>query len=83
MEDFAGAVIGIAVGGVLLSALKVFFSLVWDVIKIAISGQFWCIDDFINNLEHNCSNCKMSNYHHLEFFYYINYLRKDIGIYCI
>lgn len=31
---------GAAVGGVFLSAMKVFFSLVWDVIKIAVSGNF-------------------------------------------
>lgn len=36
---FADTVIGIAVGGVLLSVLKVFFPLVWDLIKIAFAGQ--------------------------------------------
>lgn len=33
-------VIGAGIGGVFLSAAKYFFSLLWDVIKIAISGQF-------------------------------------------
>lgn len=32
--------IGAGIGGVFLSAAKYFFSLLWDVIKIAISGQF-------------------------------------------
>lgn len=32
--------VGAGIGGVFLSAAKYFFSLLWDVIKIAISGQF-------------------------------------------
>lgn len=76
---FVGAIIGLAVGGVLLSALKVFFSLVWDVIKIAVSGQFGVLTIFsiiwnILVLIVKCIITTVSNT-----IYYITYLKRTSG----
>ena len=76
---FAGAVTGIAVGGVLLSALKVFFSLVWDVIKIAFSGQFgWLtVLSIIWNILVLIVKCLITTVSNT--IYYISYLVKTSG----
>ena len=75
----AGAVIGLAVGGVLLSALKVFFSLVWDVIKIAVSGQFGVLTvlSIIWNILVLIVKCLITTVSNTV--YYINYLVKTSG----
>ncbi len=76
---FAGAIIGIAVGGVLLSALKVFFSLVWDVIKIAVSGQFGVLTilSIIWNILVLIVKCLITTVSNTV--YYITYLKKTSG----
>lgn len=76
---FAGAIIGIAVGGVLLSALKVFFSLVWDVIKIAVSGQFGILTilSIIWNILVLIVKCLITTISNTV--YYITYLKKTSG----
>ncbi len=71
--------IGAAVGGVFLSAMKVFFSLVWDVIKIAISGNFGLLTVFsiiweITKLIFKCLITTVQNT-----IYYITYLKKTSG----
>lgn len=76
---FVAAVAGAAVGGVFLSAMKVFFSLVWDVIKIAFSGQFGILTIFsivfnIIVLIIKCLFTTISNT-----IYYISYLVKTNG----
>ena len=76
---FAGAIIGIAVGGVLLSALKVFFSLVWDVIKIAVSGQFGVLTilSIIWNILVLIVKCLITTISNT--IYYITYLKRTSG----
>ncbi len=76
---FVGAIIGIAVGGVLLSALKVFFSLVWDVIKIAVSGQFGVLTilSIIWNILVLIVKCLITTISNTV--YYITYLKKTSG----
>ena len=76
---FGGAIIGIAVGGVLLSALKVFFSLVWDVIKIAVSGQFGILTVFsiIFNIIVLIVKCLITTVSNT--IYYITYLKRTSG----
>ncbi len=76
---FVCALIGAGIGGVFLSAAKYFFSLVWDVIKIAISGQFgfltvlsiiWGILKLIvQSFYYTVSNT----------IYYITYLKRTSG----
>ena len=83
-EGGVGAAIGVgligaAVGGVFLSAMKVFFSLVWDVIKIAVSGNFgWLtVLSIIWNiivLIFKCIFTTISNT-----IYYITYLKRTSG----
>ena len=83
-EESAGTaivtgLIGAGIGGVFLSAAKYFFSLVWDVIKIAISGQFgfltvlsiiWGILKLIvQSFYYTVSNT----------IYYITYLKRTSG----
>ncbi len=76
---FLGAIIGIAVGGVFLSALKVFFSLVWDVIKIAISGQFGVLTilSIIGNIFVLIVKCLVTTISNT--IYYITYLKRTSG----
>lgn len=76
---FAGAIIGIAVGGVLLSALKVFFSLVWDVIKIAFSGNFGVLTvlSIIWNILVLIVKCLITTVSNT--IYYITYLKRTSG----
>ena len=69
-------IIGAAIGGVFLSAMKVFFSMVWEVIKIAVSGQFGILTIFsilwnIIVLIFKCFITTISNT-----IYYIRYLRQ-------
>lgn len=78
-EIALAAVACAGIGGVFLSALKSFFSLAWDVIKIAISGQFgWLtILSIIWNilvLVVKCIWYTISNT-----IYYISYLIKTNG----
>ena len=76
---FAGAIIGIAVGGVLLSALKVFFSLVWDVIKIAFAGQFGVLTvlSIMWNILVLIVKCLITTVSNT--IYYITYLKRTSG----
>ena len=76
---FAGAIIGAAVGGVFLSAMKVFFSLVWDVIKIAVSGQFGILTilSIIGNILVLIVKCLLTTISNTV--YYISYLVKTSG----
>lgn len=76
---FVCGIIGAAVGGVFLSAMKVFFSLVWDVIKIAISGQFGILTIFsiIWNIIVLIVKCLITTISNT--IYYISYLRKTSG----
>ena len=72
-------IIGAAIGGVFLSAMKIFFSMVWEVIKIAFSGQFGILTIFsiifnIIVLIFKCLFTTISNT-----IYYISYLRKTSG----
>lgn len=71
--------IGAAVGGVFLSAMKVFFSLVWEVIKIAFSGQFgWLtILSVIWNIIVLIVKCLFTTISNT--IYYISYLNKTSG----
>lgn len=76
---FVGGVIGAAIGGVFLSAMKVFFVLVWDVIKITVSGRFGILT--IISIAWNllvlivkCMFLTVSNT-----IYYINYLKQTSG----
>lgn len=76
---FVAGIIGAAVGGVFLSAMKVFFSLVWDVIKIAVSGNFgvFTVLSIIFNiivLIFKCLFATISNT-----IYYITYLKQTSG----
>lgn len=71
--------IGAAVGGVFLSAMKVFFSLVWDVIKIAFSGNFGVLTILsiiweITKLIFQCFITTIKNT-----IYYITYLKRTSG----
>ncbi len=81
--DFgSGVVTGLicaCIGGVFLSALKAFFSLVWDAIKIAFAGQFGVLTILsiifqIIVIVFKCIIVTISNT-----FYYIKYLRETSG----
>lgn len=76
---FVAGLIGAAVGGVFLSAMKVFFSLVWDVIKIAASGQFgWLtILSIIWNIIVLIFKCIITTISNTV--YYITYLHRTSG----
>lgn len=72
-------IIGAAIGGVFLSAMKAFFSMVWDVIKIAFAGQFGILTVFsiifnIIVLIFKCLFTTISNT-----IYYISYLKRTSG----
>lgn len=72
-------IIGAAIGGVFLSAMKAFFSMVWDVIKIAFSGNFGILTIFsiifnIIVLIFKCLFTTISNT-----IYYISYLKRTSG----
>ena len=71
--------IGAAVGGVFLSAMKVFFSLVWDVIKIAVSGNFgWLtVLSIIWNIIVLIFKCLFTTISNT--IYYITYLKRTSG----
>lgn len=74
-----GGIVGAAIGGVFLSALKVFFVLVWDVIKITVSGRFGVLTVIsimwnILVLIVKCMFLTISNT-----IYYINYLKETSG----
>ena len=82
-SDFATALLGGfiygCIGGVFLSALKAFFSLLWDAIKIAFSGNFGLIT--IISLIFQCFvivfKCIMVTISNT--IYYITYLKKTQG----
>lgn len=76
---FIAGLVGAAVGGVFLSALKVFFSMVWDVIKIAISGRFGLLTvlSIIWNLFVLIIKCIITTISNTV--YYITYLKKTSG----
>lgn len=78
-ELIVWAIIGIGVGGVLLSALKVFFSLVWDVIKIAVSGRFGFLTvlSIIWNILVLIVKCIFTTISNT--IYYIKYLKRTSG----
>ena len=74
-----GGIIGAAVGGVFLSAMKDFFSMVWDVIKIAISGNFgWLtVLSIIWNIIKLIFICLITTTKNT--IYYITYLKRTSG----
>ncbi len=76
---FVGGIIGAAIGGVFLSAMKVFFSLVWDVIKIAFAGQFGVLTvlSIIFNIIVLIIKCLITTVSNT--IYYITYLKKTSG----
>lgn len=76
---FLGALICAAVGGVFLSALKLFFSLVVDVIKIAIAGQFGILTilSIFFNIIVLIIKCVIGTISNT--IYYITYLKKTSG----
>lgn len=78
-SGFVTGLICAGVGGVFLSALKAFFSLTWEVIKIAFAGQFGILTIFsiifqIIVIVFKCIWITISNT-----FYYIKYLRETSG----
>jgi len=76
---FVGGIIGAAIGGVFLSAMKVFFSLVWDVIKISFAGQFGILTvlSIIFNIIVLIIQCLITTISNT--IYYITYLKKTSG----
>lgn len=76
---FVAGIIGAAVGGVFLSAMKVFFSLVWDVIKIAVSGNFGVLTvlSIIFNIIVLIFKCLFTTISNT--IYYITYLKRTSG----
>ena len=68
-----------AIGGVFLSALKAFFSMVWEVIKIAVSGNFGFLTilSIIFNIIVLIFKCLFTTISNT--IYYINYLKKTSG----
>ena len=78
-SGFVTGLICAGVGGVFLSALKAFFSLTWEVIKIAFAGQFGILTIFSILFQtivivFKCIWITISNT-----FYYIKYLRETSG----
>ena len=76
---FVSGLICACIGGVFLSALKAFFSLTWEVIKIAFAGQFGILTVLsiifqIIVIVFKCIWVTISNT-----FYYIKYLRETSG----
>ena len=78
-SGFVTGLICAAIGGVFLSAMKVFFSLVWDVIKIAVSGQFgWLtVLSIIWNIFVLIVKCIFTTISNT--IYYITYLKRTSG----
>lgn len=73
------AIIGIGVGGVLLSALKCFLSLIWDVIKIAVSGNFGFLT-FLSIIWNIIKLVFQSLYYSISnTIYYIKYIKQTSG----
>lgn len=73
------AIIGIGVGGVLLSALKCFLSLIWDVIKIAVSGNFGFLT-FLSIIWNIIKLIFQSLYYTISnTIYYIKYIKQTSG----
>lgn len=82
-EDFGVAcisgLIGAGIGGVFLSAAKYFFSLMWDVIKIAVSGQFGFLT-FLSIIWGLLKLVVQSFYYTVKnTIYYITYLKQTSG----
>lgn len=78
-SGFVTGLICAGVGGVFLSALKAFFSLTWEVIKIAFAGQFGILTILSIIFQtivivFKCIWITISNT-----FYYIKYLRETSG----
>ena len=78
-SGFVSGLIFACVGGVFLSALKAFFSLLWDAIKIAFAGQFGILTILSIIFQtivivFKCIWVTISNT-----FYYIKYLRETSG----
>lgn len=78
-SGFVTGLICAGVGGVFLSALKAFFSLTWEVIKIAFSGQFGILTILSIIFQtivivFKCIWITISNT-----FYYIKYLKETSG----
>lgn len=78
-SGFVTGLICAGVGGVFLSALKAFFSLTWEVIKIAFAGQFGILTIFSIIFQtivivFKCVWITISNT-----FYYIRYLKETSG----
>lgn len=76
---FISGLIYAGIGGVFLSAMKAFFSLTWEVIKIAFAGQFGILTILsmifqIIVITFKCIWITISNT-----FYYIKYLRETSG----
>ncbi len=73
------AIIGIGVGGMLLSALKCFLSLIWDVIKIAVSGNFGFLT-FLSIIWNIIKLIFQSLYYTISnTIYYIKYIKQTSG----
>jgi hypothetical protein len=72
-------IIGAAIGGVFLSAMKEFFSLVWDALKSADSGDFGLVTalSVIFNLIVLVLKCLFSTVSNT--IYYITYLKQTSG----
>ena len=72
-------IIGAAIGGVFLSAMKVFFSLVWETIKIAVSGNFGVLTilSIIWNIIVLIFKCLFTTISNT--IYYITYLKRTSG----
>lgn len=78
-SGFVTGLIFAGIGGVFLSALKAFFSLTWEVIKIAFAGQFGLLTIFSIIFQtivivFKCIGITISNT-----FYYIKYLKETSG----
>lgn len=78
-SGFLTAFIAACVGGVFLSAVKVFFSLLWDVIKIAFAGQFGVLTvlSIIWNIFVLLIKCVWTTISNT--IYYISYLKRTSG----
>lgn len=76
---FGGALVCAAIGGVFLSALKIFFGMVWEVIKIAFAGQFGVLTiiSIVFNILVLIVKCIIGTISNTV--YYITYLKKTSG----
>ena len=78
----AGLVTGLicaGIGGVFLSALKAFFSLTWEAIKIAFAGEFGIITIISLIVQSTIIVFKCIWITITNTFYYINYLKETSG----